>query len=101
MVALKKAVLALLQSINLLEKEHDEIRKEVEAIRNLIMTYIGEAKVDEKLHPQTLAAMIKVVEAVQSRANHMGNFNQERLKAMEAMNAVLTDLAIDATATRQ
>jgi hypothetical protein len=101
MDALKKAVLLLWQQIRLLEKEHSDIRKEVDAIGDLAMSYIREVKVDEKQHPETMAAMLEVVRCLESRANHMENIHRERLKTMGAMQAVFTDLAIDATATRQ
>ena len=101
MDALKKAVLLLWQYNDLLEKEHDDIRKEVAAIGGLVMRYIGEAKIDEKQYPETMAAMRKVVKSLESRASHIESFHQERLKTMHAMQAVFIDLAIDATATRQ
>ena len=65
------------------------------------MRYMREAKVDGNQHPETVAAMLKVVRSLESRAAHMENFHCERLKKMDAMQAVLTDLAIDSTATRQ
>ncbi len=81
--------------------ECDDIRKEVGAISDLVMRYIGEAKIDERQHPETMAAMLKVVRSLESSASHMENFHQERLKTMDAMQAVFTDLVIDATTTRQ
>jgi len=101
MDALKKAVLLLFQYNRLLEREYDDIREEIAAIEDLVMRYIGEAKVDEKQHPETMAAMLKVLRLLQSRANHIEKFHRERLKMMNGMQAVFTDLAIDATATRQ
>jgi len=101
MDALKKAVLLLWRHIHLLEREHDDIRKEVDAIGDLVMRYIGEAKVDESHHPETMAAMLKVVRSLESRASHVESFYQERLKTLDAMQAVLTDLVVDPTATRQ
>ena len=101
MDALKRAVLLLWQYIHLLDKEHEDVRKEVDAIGDLVMRYMGEAKVDEDRHPETVAAMLKVVRSLESRANHMENFHRERLKKMDAIQADLTDLAIDSTTTRQ
>jgi hypothetical protein len=101
MDALKKAVVLLWQYNHLLEKEHDDIRKEFDAVRDLLIRYLGEAKVDERQHPKTMAAMLKVVRSLESRASHMEDFYRERLKTMDAMQAVFTDLAVDATGTRQ
>jgi hypothetical protein len=101
MDALKKAVLLLWRHIHLLEREHDDIRKEVEAIGDLVMRYIGEVKVDENQHPETVTAMLKVVRSLESRASHVESFYEERLKTLDAMQAVLTDLVVDPTATRQ
>ena len=101
MDALKKAVVLLWEYIHLLEKEYDDTRKEVDAIGDLVMRYIREAKVDESQHPETMAAILKVVTSFESSASHLESFNQERLKLMEAMNAVFTDLVINTTATRQ
>jgi hypothetical protein len=101
MDALKKAVMLLWKNNRLLEREYDDIRKEVDAISDLVMRYIGEAKLDETEHPETMAATLQVVRTLESRASHMENFHRERLKMMDAMQAVFTDLAIDATATRQ
>ena len=101
MDALKKAVVLLWEYIHLLEKECDDTRKEVDAIGDLVMRYIREAKVDESQHPETMAAILKVVTSFDSSASHLESFNQERLKLMEAMNAVFTDLVINTTATRQ
>jgi hypothetical protein len=101
MDALKKAVVLLWQYNHLLERECDDIRKEVDAIGGLIMRYIGEAKVDEKQYPETAAAMLKVVRSLENRSSHMEGLHRERLKTMQAMQAAFTDLAIDETATRQ
>jgi hypothetical protein len=101
MDALKKAVLLLWQYSHLLEREYDDTRKQVDAIGDLVMRYIGEVKVDGRQHPETMAAMLKVVRSLESSASHMENFHRERLKTMDAMQAVFTDLAIDPTATRQ
>ena len=102
MDALKKVVLLLWQYIHLLEKEYDDTRKEVDAIGDLVMLYIRDAKIDESQHRETMAAMRKVVTSLGSNLSRLENFNRERLKIMEEMNAVFTDLVIDdATATRQ
>jgi hypothetical protein len=105
MDALKKAVLLLWQRNQHLEKEYNDIRKEVDAIGDLVMQYMGEVRLDEKQYPETTTAMLKVIKSLESRASRMKDFNQERLKTMTAMQAVLTelviDLAIDPTATRQ
>ena len=55
MDALKKAVVVLWQYHRLLEKEHDDIRKEFDAVRDLLIRYLGEAKVDERQHPSGLS----------------------------------------------
>ena len=47
-------------------REYGDIRSEVDAIVDLIMLYMGEAKVDEKQHPETTAAMLKVVRSLES-----------------------------------
>ncbi len=101
MDALKKAVILLWLCNQHLERQYDDIRKEVNAIGDLVMQYIGEAHVDEKQYPETMAAMLKVIKSLESRASHVESFNQERLKTMAAMQAVFTDLVIDPTATRQ
>ncbi len=101
MDALKKAVILLWQCNQLQERQYDDIRKEVDAIGDLVMQYIGEAHVDQQQYPETTAAMLKVIKSLESRASHMNDFNEERLKTMAAMQAVFTDLIIDPTATRQ
>ena len=101
MDALKKAVLLLWQYNHLLEKEHDDIRKEFDAVRDLLIRYIGETKVDEKQYPKTIESMLKVVSSLESRASRMEDSYRERLKTMNAMHAVFTDLAVDTTGTPQ
>jgi hypothetical protein len=101
MDALKKAVLLLWQYNQVLEREYDDTRKQVDAVGELVMRYIREAKVDERQYPETMAAMLKVVSTLESRASHMENFHRERLNTMNAMQGVFTDLAVDPTATRQ
>jgi hypothetical protein len=97
MDALKKAVLLLWQYIRLLEKEYDDTKKEVDAIGDLVMRYIREEHINESQHPETMAAMLKVVTSLESNLSRLENFNRERLKIMEQMNAVFTDLVIDTT----
>jgi len=99
--ALKKAVVLLWRYNRLLEREYGDIRSEVDAIGDLIMRYMGEAKVDEKQHPETTAAMFKVVRSLESRAGNMESRHQEQLKTMEAVLKVFVDLAIDQEATLQ
>ena len=101
MDAWKKAVLVLWKYNHLLQEEHDQIRKELDALRDLVMQYIAEAKVDEKQHPKTIEAMLKVVSSLESRAIRMEGFHRERLETMKAMQAVFTDLAVDTTGTPQ
>jgi hypothetical protein len=101
MDALTKAVVQLTRYNRLLEREIGDVDSHVGAILELIMIYIGEAKVDEKQHPKTAVAMVKVVESLQSLVNNKQSLRQEKLNTMDAMTKVFMDLAIDPSATLQ
>ncbi len=60
MDALKKAIVVLWRYIDLVEKDHADLRREVNAIGDLLIRYLGEIKVEEKHNPNTIAAMMKV-----------------------------------------
>jgi hypothetical protein len=101
MDALKKAIVVLWRYIDLVEKDHADLRREVNAIGDLLIRYLGEIKVEEKHNSNTIAAMMKVLGTIENTASHLAPSHQERLKTMNEMQAILTDLAIDSSATRQ
>jgi hypothetical protein len=101
MDALKRAIVVLWRYIDLVEKDHADLRKEVNALGDLLMRYLGEVKVEETHNPNTIVAMMKVLRALENTANHLAPSHRERLKTMKEMQAIFTDLAIDSSATRQ
>jgi hypothetical protein len=71
MDALKKAIVVLWRYIDLVEKDHADLRREVNAIGDLLIRYLGEIKVEEKHNPNTIAAMMKVLGTIENAASHL------------------------------
>jgi|SRR5271157_3015697 len=101
MDALKKAIVVLWRYIDLVEKDHADLRREVNAIGDLLIRYLGEIKVEEKHNPNTIAAIMKVLGTIENTASHLAPSHKERVKTMNEMQSIFTDLAIDSSATRQ
>ena len=102
MNALTKAVVFLSQYDRLLERKYERISDEVGAITDLMMHYMKEVtKVDEKQHPETMAALLKVLRVTESRVNNMESIHQEEMRIMAAMLEVYMGLAVDPAATLQ
>jgi hypothetical protein len=71
MDALKKAIMALWRYIDLVEKDHANLRIEVNAIGDLLMRYLGEIKIEETHNPNIIVAMMKVLRTFENTANHL------------------------------
>ena len=97
--ALTKAVVLLSQYDHLLERKYERISDEVGAITDLVMHYMNEVtKVEEKQHPETMAALLKVLRVTENGVNNMESIHQEEVKLRDAMLKVYMDLAIDPAA---
>ena len=99
--AVVRAVVLLWQYNNLLERENREIGDRVDAIENLILRYLRDAKIDEKQHPETTAALFEALRSAESGASNMKGLRQDKLKTKDAIQKVFMDLAIDPAATLQ
>jgi hypothetical protein len=81
-------------------KENAETSRAVlKAINDVVLHYMREANVDEKLHPVTTAALVALAKSFESLANDMKSVREEKVTNNEALRKVFTDLAIDPAAT--
>jgi hypothetical protein len=101
MDALAKAVVLLWQRNQLLERECGNVESRVKAINDVVLHYMREANVDEKLHPVTTAALVALAKSLESLASDMKSVREEKVTNNEALVKVFTDLAIDPAATLQ
>ena len=101
MDTLTKAVVLLWRYNRLLEEEYGDISREVDALGDLVLRYLREAKINEKQHPETTAALFKVLRSAESSASNMDSLHQEKVKLHDAIMKIYMDLAIDPTSTLQ
>ena len=101
MDALAKAVVLLWQRNHLLERECGNVESRVNAITDVVLHYLREAHVEEKLHPVTTAALVALAKSFESLTSDMKSVREEKVTNNEALAKVFTDLAIDPLATLQ
>jgi hypothetical protein len=101
MDALTKAVVLLWQRSHLLERECGNVESRIKAINDVVLHYMREANVEEKLHPVTTAALVTLAKSFESLASDMKSIREEKVTNNEAMIQAFTDLAVDPAAALQ
>ena len=88
----KKDIFVLWEYLDLLEKDGEDLREQVDAIGSVLVRYITEAMLDEKRYPETLAAIANLTAVLEARATRMEKLEPRRKEIMSAMREVLTEL---------
>jgi hypothetical protein len=101
MDALTKAVILLWQRNHLLERECGNVENRIKAISDVVLHYMREANIEEKLHPVTAAALVTLAKSFEGLSSDMKSIREEKVTNDEALIKVFTDLAIDPAATLQ
>jgi hypothetical protein len=101
MDALTKAVVLLWQRNHLLERECGNVESRIKAINEVILHYMREANIEEKLHPVTAAALVTLAKSFESLASEMKSIREKKAANNEALIKAFTDLAIDPVAALQ
>jgi len=88
----KKDIFVLWEYLDLLEKEGEDLREQVDAIGSVLVRYIAEAMLDVKQYPETLAAVANLAVILEARATRMEKLEPRRREIMSAMREVLMEL---------
>jgi len=89
---IRKAIFVLWEYFDLLQKEGEDLREQLDALETLVICHVEETKPDENQCPKTMAAIGNLENILLARAKRMEELHPKREEIMSAMQEVLTDL---------
>ena len=96
---IRKAIFVLWEYFDLLQKEGEDLREQLDALETLVVCHVEETKPDENQCPKTMAAIGNLENILLARAKRMEELHPKREEIMSAMQEVLTDLRCRAPGT--
>ena len=87
-----RAIFVLWEYFDLLQKEGEDLREQVDALETVVVCHVEETKPDDNQCPKTMAAIGNLENIFLARAKRIEELRPKRQEIMSAMQEVLTDL---------